>query len=143
MTIPDSTALTQEKQNFASGVVDSADILDENAEQAVTEAFCSVSRSDFLQDSYKSRSLEDSSFPIDYGQYTERPTLIARVLGLSGIVKGSRVLEIGTGSGYSAALMSEMGAYVFSMERLGLLAQDARKRLDLSLIHISEPTRPY
>jgi protein-L-isoaspartate(D-aspartate) O-methyltransferase len=73
---------------------------------------------------YRNRPL-----PIGEGQTISQPYIVALMTDLLDLAGGERVLEIGTGSGYQAAILAEMGARVFSVEILPALAAEARRRL--------------
>jgi len=118
------------RERFIASVVQSAGILDSYTERELFKAMCQVDRSDFLTASYQARSEEDVELPIGQGRIAPAPSFVARALGLAGIEKGRRVLEIGAGQGYASALMSTLGAQLFAIEQVPLLAQTCRKRLD-------------
>ena len=73
--------------------------------------------------------IEDSALPIEAGQTISQPYIVARMLELAEIKPGDKVLEIGAGSGYAAAVMSRMASKVFAIERHEELAKLARARL--------------
>jgi protein-L-isoaspartate(D-aspartate) O-methyltransferase len=124
------TPPSQSGAAFAQLVIENAGILDPRVAETLFRAFASVPRVRFLHESFSTRASEDVSFPIPYNQTSSKPSVVARMMGLLGLTKGMRVLEIGTGSGYSAAVMAAAGAHVYSVEIVGLLAQLTRKRLD-------------
>lgn len=106
-------------------------ISDEN----VLRAFNQVPRAEFLAGSLASRARDNDALPIGHGQTTSQPWVIARMLELAQLSGKGRCLEIGTGCGYQTALLTYLAAEVFSIERIGSLLADARKRLrDLSYI---------
>ena len=74
-------------------------------------------------------SYEDSALPIEAGQTISQPYIVARMLELAEIKPGDKVLEVGAGSGYAAAVMSRMANKVFAIERHEELAKLARARL--------------
>lgn len=115
---------------FATSVVEKAGVLDEDTSDHLIRAFSSVPRSLFVDTAFNLRAAEDVALPIGYGQTISKPSTVARMLGLIGIRPGMRVLEIGCGSGYCSAIMAAVGAQVFAVEYVGLLAQRTRKRLD-------------
>lgn len=117
-------------QRFAAEVVAAAGILDERTAELLEGAFGEVSRAAFLPKQLEKRSFEDIELPTSFGQFTPRASVVARMLGLVGVGRGMRLLEIGTGCGYTAALMAAAGAEVFTVEIVGLLAQQTRKLLD-------------
>lgn len=87
----------------------------ENAD--VLKAIESVPRHLFLNSSFVERAYEDIAFPIGAGQTISRPHTVAFQTELLRLKKGEKVLEIGTGSGYQTAVLLEMGAKVFTIER--------------------------
>jgi protein-L-isoaspartate(D-aspartate) O-methyltransferase len=89
-----------------------------------------VERHLFVPEPFTSRSYEDSALPIGKGQTISQPFTVAFMTQALGVREGERVLEVGTGSGYQAVILAEMGARVFTIERnLDLLA-GARKLFD-------------
>lgn len=113
-------------QALASRVVS----LDQLYHQRLIQAFASVPRDIFIPSQFSARAAEDSAFPIGFGQSSARPSMLARMLAVAGIMPGMRVLEIGCGSGYSSAVIAALGAEIFAIEYFGLMAQETRKRLD-------------
>jgi protein-L-isoaspartate(D-aspartate) O-methyltransferase len=88
-----------------------------------------VERQKFVPDSQKTRAYENIPLPIGYGQTISQPYIVALMTDLAMVDPGDRVLEIGTGSGYQAAVLAEMGAEVFTIEIVEPLAQKAKERL--------------
>jgi protein-L-isoaspartate(D-aspartate) O-methyltransferase len=89
-----------------------------------------VERHLFVPEPFTNKSYEDSALPIGKGQTISQPYTVAFMTQALGVREGERVLEIGTGSGYQAVILSEMGARLFTIERnLDLLA-GARKMFD-------------
>jgi protein-L-isoaspartate(D-aspartate) O-methyltransferase len=127
-----STAAVVPPSPFAQEIVSRAGIIDEATETELLRAVTLVERQKYLVTTYAERSHEDESFPIGFKQDSLRPSTLVRLIGLLGVKKGMRVLEVGTGSGYGAALMLTMGAEVFCIEKEGLFAQQTRKKLDAS-----------
>lgn len=115
---------------FAREIVERAGVIDEETAEVLIYAFASVPRDRFVASAFNLRAHEDLSLPIGFGQTISKPSTVARMLGLIGLRKHMRVLEIGCGSGYCAAVMAAAGASVFAVEYVGLLAQQTRKRLD-------------
>lgn len=88
-----------------------------------------VERHKFVLSSHQSRAYANQPLPIGYGQTISQPYIVALMTDLIGIGPGDKVLEIGTGSGYQAAVLAEMGAEVFTIEIIKPLASQAAKRL--------------
>ena len=88
-------------------------ISDEN----VLNAINAVPRHVFLDSSFLNFAYQDKAFPIGSGQTISQPVTVAFQSSLLEIKKNMKVLEIGTGSGYQACVLAEMGAKVFSIER--------------------------
>lgn len=120
---------------FAEGIIEKAGVLDDDTAENLVRAFASVPRERFVESALSLRAYEDTALPIGYGQTISKPSTVARMLGLIGVRKGMRILEIGCGSGYCSALMASAGAYVFAVERIGLLAQKTRRLLDVLSFH--------
>lgn len=95
----------------------------------VLRAFSHVPRHLFVDDMLQTRAYEDVSLPIGEGQTISRPWVVARMTEIL-LEQGpiSRVLEVGTGSGYQAAILAELVDTVFSVERIRVLHERARRR---------------
>jgi protein-L-isoaspartate(D-aspartate) O-methyltransferase len=78
---------------------------------------------------------DDRALPIDAGQTISQPFVVARMTELLAVEPGDRILEIGTGSGYQAAVLASLGARVTSIERFPDLADSAREHLADQGIH--------
>jgi protein-L-isoaspartate(D-aspartate) O-methyltransferase len=89
-----------------------------------------VPRERFLGDRSRRRAYADEAVPIDAGQTMSQPWVVARMTELLAPRPDDRVLELGTGSGYQAAILATLGAKVTSLERHATLAEAARQRLD-------------
>ncbi|HUF26275.1 MAG TPA: protein-L-isoaspartate(D-aspartate) O-methyltransferase [Gemmatimonadaceae bacterium] len=96
---------------------------------AVLRAFDLVPRHLFVPQAVRHRAYEDSALPIGNGQTISQPTVHARYLQLLQLTGHERVLEIGTGSGYQTALLANLAAQVFSVERIQALLESARQVL--------------
>ncbi|MET4788383.1 protein-L-isoaspartate(D-aspartate) O-methyltransferase [Bradyrhizobium japonicum] len=88
-----------------------------------------VPREIFLDRRFADAAYEDSAVPIPKGQTISQPYIVARMLEAAAIAKSDRVLEIGAGSGYLAALAAKLGREVCALERHEALVQRARSRL--------------
>ena len=83
----------------------------------VLEAINKVPRHLFMDSSFEDFAYKDNAFPIDEGQTISQPYTVAFQTELLEVKKGEKVLEIGTGSGYQTAVLCELGALVYSIER--------------------------
>jgi len=94
----------------------------------VLEAIGSTPRHLFVDEALASRAYEDTALPIGYGQTISQPYIVARMTELVLGAAPRTVLEVGTGSGYQAAILSRLVDKVYSTERIGALATLARQR---------------
>src|ERR1700691_1154408 len=92
----------------------------------VLSAMLRVPRHEFVPDAYRAQAYEDHPLPIGDGQTISQPYVVALMLEALAIAPADRVLEVGTGSGYVSALLGELAAQVFSVERHSALADSAR-----------------
>ncbi len=111
-------------------VLEKADIGNEKVERAMMRALISTPREWFLAEEVAHDAFENISLPIAFEQVSGRPSTVVRMISLLNIRQYDRILEIGCGSGYAAALMSALGGHVFAIESLKGLAQATRKVLD-------------
>jgi protein-L-isoaspartate(D-aspartate) O-methyltransferase len=88
-----------------------------------------VPRHEFVPKQYQSQAYADHPLPIGHGQTISQPYIVALMTELLQLKNTDRVLEIGTGSGYQAAILSEIVAEVYTVEIIEPLAFDARERL--------------
>lgn len=88
-----------------------------------------VRRQDFIPEAAHWEVLSDHPLPIGHGQTISQPSLVEYMTDQLGVEPGQRILEIGTGSGYQAAILADRGAEVFSVEIIGALARQAGERL--------------
>jgi protein-L-isoaspartate(D-aspartate) O-methyltransferase len=95
-------------------------------DERVLEAVGRVPRHRFMEPGLRGRAYADEALPIGRGQTISQPFTVAYQTSLLEVREGTRVLEVGTGSGYQAAVLCEMGARVYSVERHGALLEDAR-----------------
>lgn len=102
-----------------SGIVD----------EQVLEAMSKVPRHIFLDEALAHRSYEDTALPIGHSQTLSQPYIVARMTEVLMRHKPSRVLELGTGSGYQTAILANLVDQVFSVERIKPLQDQARERL--------------
>ena len=97
-------------------------------DRRVLEAMRNVPRHLFVDEGLESRAYEDSALPIGLGQTISQPYIVARMTELLMTVEPRRVLEIGTGSGYQAVVLSVLVGEVFTIERIESLLRAARRR---------------
>lgn len=100
------------------------------SDEAVLEALNTVPRHLFLEKAFEDKAYEDQAMPIDEGQTISQPYTVAYQTALLQVQKRTKVLEIGTGSGYQAAILGAMGARVYTIERHELLHLKAKKIID-------------
>ena len=98
-------------------------------DRAVLEAMAAVPRHAFVPAPYQSSAYADTPLPIGHGQTISQPYIVAEMTRQLQLKPDSRVLEIGTGSGYQAAVLTEFTRHVYSVEIVKPLAEAAQKRL--------------
>ncbi len=99
-------------------------------DKSILEAFLNIPRELFVSSQMKKFAYADRPLPIGYEQTISQPFMVALMTQLLHPQKGEKVLEIGTGSGYQAAILCYLGCEVFSIERIKELAEIAKKRLE-------------
>jgi protein-L-isoaspartate(D-aspartate) O-methyltransferase len=99
------------------------------SDERVLTAMSTVPREAFLDHRQRDYAYADEALPIESGQTISQPYVVARMTELLNVRPGDRILEIGTGSGYQAAVLAAMGVQVTSIERHPALAEQARRRL--------------
>ena len=98
------------------------------SDPAVLSAMRKIPRHEFVQEALASQAYDDRPQPIGEGQTISQPYVVALMTELLEVSPGLRVLEIGTGSGYQAAVLAELGAEVYTVERIKKLHIEARDR---------------
>ena len=96
----------------------------------VLDAMRTVPRHLFVPEQYRGRAYDDTPLPIGEGQTISQPYIVAVMSELLEFTPGERILEVGTGSGYQAAVLAEMGAEVYSIEIIPALVDRTRPVLD-------------
>jgi protein-L-isoaspartate(D-aspartate) O-methyltransferase len=96
---------------------------------AVLAAMAAVPRHLFVPLQYRDQAYEDFPLPIGHGQTISQPYIVALMTQALGLRPDSRVLEIGTGSGYQSAILAHITPHVWSVETIAELAEIARERL--------------
>jgi protein-L-isoaspartate(D-aspartate) O-methyltransferase len=98
-------------------------------DKRVLEAMAAIPREAFVPGVPTSVAYDDRALPIDAGQTISQPYMVARMTELLEVEPGDRMLEVGTGSGYQAAVLAWLGARVTTIERHQELSDEARERL--------------
>ena len=104
------------------------------SDQAVLTALERIPREYFIPDTFKSHAYDDSALPIGQGQTISQPLVVAKMTEVLDVTRRSKVLEIGTGSGYQAAILSLLARRVYTIERHKPLLREAEslfKHFDL------------
>jgi protein-L-isoaspartate(D-aspartate) O-methyltransferase len=101
----------------------------EEIDPRVLQAMDTVPRHALVPEELRSQAYENRPLPIGHGQTISQPYIVAIMTDLLGLEPGDRVLEIGTGSGYQAAVLAELGVKVYSIEIIEPLGELARKNL--------------
>lgn len=96
----------------------------------VAEAMRQVPRHEFVPEEERDRAYQNEPLPIGHGQTISQPLIVAVMTHLLGVAPGDKVLEIGTGSGYQAAILAALGARVHSIEIIPELAEFGRSNLE-------------
>ena len=94
------------------------------------DSFRAVPREEFVPEAVRSFAYEDGPLPIEAGQTISQPYIVALMIDSAEVAPGDKVLEIGAGSGYAAAVMSRIAAQVIAVERHTELAALARARME-------------
>src|SRR3989339_403015 len=99
-------------------------------DEKLLQFFHSLDRSLFIDNRYKTLAKLDRPLPIGHGQTISQPSLVVYMTAQLQLAKTTRVLEIGTGSGYQTAFLAEFSKEVYTVELRGDLGDSARERLD-------------
>lgn len=117
----------QERQQMVHAQIEARGVTDAR----VLAAMRKVPRHRFMPESQRPYAYDDRPLPIGQAQTISQPYIVALMSELAAVKPGDTVLEVGTGSGYQAAILAEMGAKVFSIEIVASLAQRAKAILDV------------
>ncbi|MCB0711520.1 MAG: protein-L-isoaspartate(D-aspartate) O-methyltransferase [Ignavibacteriae bacterium] len=130
---------TEQYNRGASSAFHLAEELRENGidNPEVLKAIAEIPREWFVPEGFRARAYDNEALPIDCGQTISQPYTVARMTQLLNPFQGMKVLEIGTGSGYQAAVLSAIGCRVWSIERVPDLLQTARHRLEKHGFHVA------
>jgi protein-L-isoaspartate(D-aspartate) O-methyltransferase len=101
-------------------------------DERVLAAMASVPRELFVPERVRDRAYDDAALPIGGGQTISQPFMVARICEVLALRGDERVLDVGTGSGYQAAILAELAAEVHTIERIADLADQARQALELA-----------
>ena len=113
----------------------------------VLEAMGRVPRELFLPDDVRGRAYDDAALPIGWDQTMSQPYMVARIAQELALRGGEHVLDVGTGSGYQAAVLAELAGDVQTIERIPELAEQARRNLAAAgyarrvQVHVGDGTR--
>ncbi|QIL03386.1 protein-L-isoaspartate(D-aspartate) O-methyltransferase [Sphingomonas sinipercae] len=106
----------------------------------ILDAFREVPRELFVSIEQAARAYDDHPLPIECGQTISQPYIVALMIEAAGVKAGDRVIEVGAGSGYATAILSQIAGEVFAIERhpeLADLARDRLRRLGYNNAHIA------
>jgi protein-L-isoaspartate(D-aspartate) O-methyltransferase len=117
--------LAEEEKKQLSGVLRSKGIKDER----LLDAIYKVPREKFISEALRKYAYDDNALPIECQQTISQPFTVAYMTQALEVKEGHKILEIGTGSGYQTAVLCEMGAYVYTVERIKHLAFNAGELL--------------
>lgn len=117
-------------------------------DQQILQAMNKVRREAFVAANLRDRAYQDRPLPIGHQQTISQPFIVAYMIEALGLRGGEKVLEIGAGSGYAAAILAEIAGEVFAIERIGQLAEKAATNLmdeGYSNVHVlhSDGTRGW
>jgi len=98
-------------------------------DERVLAAMAAIPRERFVPQAYARRTYADSALPIGYDQTISQPWIVAAICEAMELTGGETVLEVGTGSGYSAAVLAQLAREIVTIERVPELAQRAREVL--------------
>jgi protein-L-isoaspartate(D-aspartate) O-methyltransferase len=119
-------SFTQQRQLMVETQLKTRDITD----QQVLQAMPKVLREKFIPSGYKEQAYSDSPIPIGHGQTISQPYIVAKMCQLLELKPTDKILEIGAGSGYQAAILAEIVEQVIGIEIVPELAEKARKTLE-------------
>ena len=97
---------------------------------AILDAFLEVPREAFVAPNYAHLAYGDHPLPIEAGQTISQPYIVGLMIDAAGIKAGDKVLEVGAGSGYAAAIIAQIAAKVIAIERKPELVEVARRRME-------------
>lgn len=98
-------------------------------EPDILDAFRAVPRDQFVSPQYAAQAYDDHPLPIEAGQTISQPYIVALMIQAAAVALGDKVLEVGSGSGYAAAVISRIAGKIFGIERQHDLVEIARERI--------------
>jgi len=104
-------------------------------DERLLKAIEDVPRERFIDEAFEHKAWENTALPIGSGQTISQPYMVAKMTSLLALTPESRVLEIGTGSGYQTAILANLVEHVFSVERIKGLQWQAKRRLKQLDLH--------
>lgn len=104
-------------------------------DERLLKAIEDVPRERFVDEAFEHKAWENTALPIGSGQTISQPYMVAKMTSLLALTPASRVLEIGTGSGYQTAILAHLVEHVFSVERIKGLQWQAKRRLKQLDLH--------
>jgi protein-L-isoaspartate(D-aspartate) O-methyltransferase len=139
--MPPEDEQAQRRHAMVEAQLRGRDIVDER----VLRGMEAVPRERFVDDRDRRRAYDDAALPISEGQTISQPYMVARICEALHLSGGERVLDVGTGSGYQAAVLAELADEVHTIERIPELAERARERLaaagyDRVQVHVGDGT---
>jgi protein-L-isoaspartate(D-aspartate) O-methyltransferase len=116
------------------------------ADERVLAAMERVPRELFVPPELRDRAYKDVALPIGSGQTISQPYMVARIVEELGLDGDEKVLDVGTGSGYQAAVLAQLGEQVHSIERIPELAEQARRNFEAAgvdnvAVHVGDGSR--
>jgi protein-L-isoaspartate(D-aspartate) O-methyltransferase len=118
---PASDPLAAERHRMVKQTIEARGVLDDR----VLAAMRRVPRHEFIPPDVRARAYEDRPLPIGHDVTISQPYIVAAMTEAAQVAPGERVLEVGTGSGYQAAVLAELGAEVYSIEIIAPIAKRA------------------
>jgi len=123
--------IEQARFNMVEQQIRPWDVLDENVLQTLKE----VPREAFVPEAYRNVAFADTEIPLEHGVQMMKPVMEGRMLQALAIKPTDRVLEIGTGSGFTTACLATLGSQVISLDTQADFTKQAQARLDAQEIH--------
>ncbi|MEF1288648.1 protein-L-isoaspartate(D-aspartate) O-methyltransferase [Vibrio sp. M260118] len=107
-------------------------------DQKVLDAIYRLPREQFVSQAMMHQAYDNNALPIGQGQTISQPYIVAKMTEVLGLTRQSKVLEVGTGSGYQTAVLAQLVDHVFSVERIKALQWEAKRRLkQLDIYNVS------